>query len=48
MDVKLVFPACCAVIERQLKDAVTGLDVMAVPKAHEAMVRSCRNRGVRE
>ncbi len=38
-------PACCAVIERQLKDAVTGLDVMAVPKAHEAMVRSCRNLG---
>lgn len=38
-------PGCCAVIQSELRSAVTGSDAMAVPTAHEAMVRSCRNLG---
>jgi L-alanine-DL-glutamate epimerase-like enolase superfamily enzyme len=37
--------ACRAVIERELTEAVMGTNVFDVPRAHEAMVRSCRNLG---
>lgn len=37
--------ACAAVIGRELTEAVMGIKVLDVPRAHEAMVRSCRNLG---
>ena len=37
--------ACAAIIEQELTEAIVGTDVMDVPRAHEAMVRSCRNLG---
>ncbi len=37
--------ACIPIIERELTEAVMGTDVMDIPRAHEAMVRSCRNLG---
>jgi L-alanine-DL-glutamate epimerase-like enolase superfamily enzyme len=37
--------ACKQIIDSTLADEVMGLDVMAVPTANAAMVRSCRNMG---
>lgn len=36
---------CVPVIERQLTEAVMGTNVFDIPRAHLAMVRSCRNLG---
>jgi len=37
--------ACREIVERQLTPALVGTDVLAVPAAHETMVRACRNLG---
>jgi L-alanine-DL-glutamate epimerase-like enolase superfamily enzyme len=37
--------ACKAVIENELTEAVMGTNLFDVPRAHEAMVRACRNLG---
>jgi len=39
-------PACKSVVDTTLANEVVGLDVMAIPAANAAMMRSCRNMGV--
>ncbi len=36
---------CEAVVAQELAGAVVGADVLDIPRAHEAMVRACRNLG---